>query len=119
MHKNRPFLQRSAFALAGIASALRTESSFRTQMVAAMVVLGLLVWLRPAPVWWGLVVLTCALVLAAELFNTAVEVLADHLHPEQHPRIRVMKDCAAGAVLIASLAAVGVAVALLFEVFTR
>jgi diacylglycerol kinase (ATP) len=119
MHKNQPFLQRSVFALAGLAYALRSESSFRTQVVAAMGVVALLVWLRPAPVWWGLVLLTCAIVLAAELFNTAVEVLADHLHPEQHPRIKVMKDCAAGAVLIASVAAVGVAAALLFEVSRR
>jgi diacylglycerol kinase (ATP) len=68
-----------------------------------------LVWLRPAPVWWALVLLTNALVLAAELFNTAVEVLADHLHPEQHPRIKLMKDCAAGAVLTASVGALCVA----------
>jgi diacylglycerol kinase (ATP) len=117
--KNRPFLQRSGFAIAGIVHALRAEQSFRTQVAAAVAILGVLAWLRPAPLWWALVILTVALVLAAELFNTAIEVLADHLHPEQHPRIRIMKDCAAGAVLVASLGALGVAAALLVDTLTR
>ena len=65
--------------------------------------------LKPAPIWWALVVVAATAVLSAELFNTALERLADHLHPERHPEIRVLKDCAAGAVLIASIRAMGVA----------
>ena len=38
------------------------------------------------------------LVLVAELLNTAIEALADRLHPERHPEIRVVKDVAAAAV---------------------
>ena len=68
--------------------------------------------LRPGPFWWALVMLASAGVLAAEMFNTAVEHLVDHLHPEIHPRIGVVKDCAAAGVLIASLGAVAVMIAL-------
>ena len=68
--------------------------------------------LRPGPFWWALVMLASAGVLAAEMFNTALEHLVDHLHPEIHPRIGVVKDCAAAGVLIASLGAVAVMVAL-------
>ena len=68
--------------------------------------------LRPGPYWWALVMLASAGVLAAEMFNTALEHLVDHLHPEIHPRIGVVKDCAAAGVLIASLGAVAVMVAL-------
>ena len=50
-----------------------------------------------------------SLVIAAELINTALEQLADHLHPEQHPRIKIVKDCAAAAVLILSAGALWVA----------
>ena len=117
--KNLPFHQRVRFALAGVAYALHTERSFRTQAVAAVAAIAVLAWLHPPPVWWALILLTNALVLAAELFNTAVELLADHLHPEQHQRIKLMKDCAAGAVLIASVGALGVAAALLVEVAGR
>jgi undecaprenol kinase len=110
--KNRPFLQRLKFAAAGLGAAWRRERSFRTQVwIAGMVGLAL-VALRPAAVWWGVILLTIALVLATELFNAAVEALTDHLHPERHPEIRTIKDMAAGAVLVASLAAVAVAAAL-------
>jgi len=61
------------------------------------------------------VALTVTVVLGAELVNTAIECLADHLHPEQHPRIKLVKDCAAAAVLVVSLGAVSVALAFLFS----
>jgi undecaprenol kinase len=54
-------------------------------------------------------------VLAMELVNTAVEHLADHLHPDQHPRIKIVKDCAAAAVLVTSLGALCVAVAFVID----
>jgi undecaprenol kinase len=113
--KNRPFLERLRFALAGIAYALRAERSFRTHALATAAALAALIWLRPAPVWWALVALTTVVVLAAELFNTALEQLADRLHPEQHPQIRVAKDCGAAAVLVLSMGAVVVAAALLLD----
>ena len=115
--KNRPFAERLQFALAGIAHALRAENSFRTHAVAAVGVLALLAFLRPAPVWWALVALTVAAVLAAELVNTALEHLADRLHPEQHPQIKAAKDCAAAAVLVCSIASLAVAAALLVDLW--
>jgi undecaprenol kinase len=82
------------------------------------VVIALLL-LRPGPFWWALVMLASAGVLAAEMFNTAIEHLVDHLHPEIHPRIGVVKDCAAAGVLIASLGAVAVMVALAVHLLGR
>ena len=117
--KNQPFWNRLGFAVGGIVSTLRSERSFRVHAVAVVNVTGVLIWLRPAPLWWAVVGLTSALVLAAELVNTAVERLADHLHPELHPGIRAVKDCAAGAVLIASLGALAVAGALAFDTLVR
>lgn len=84
-------------------------------MVAACLLPVLLV-LRPAPLWWALTGLMAGLVIAAELVNTALEHLVDHLHPEQHPRIKIVKDCAAGAVLVLSLAALWVAAMMLWSV---
>lgn len=117
--KNLRFHRRLGFALTGILVALRTERSFRTQVLAACVVLAFLCWVRPAPLWWATLALAAAGVLAAELVNTAVENLVDHLHPEQHPRVRIVKDCAAGAVLIASLGAVAVAVAFVWDLLRQ
>jgi diacylglycerol kinase (ATP) len=113
--KNRPFLRRLGFALAGIRSAWRSEHSFKFQVVAAAGVLAVLPLLRPAPIWWAVVSLTVAAVIATELLNTALEFLVDRLHPDEHPTIKIVKDCAAGAVLVASCAALVVAAAFLYE----
>ena len=110
--KNRSFAARLRFAIAGLAYAVAAERSIRTQLLAVLVVLGALLYWHPAPVWWALVLLVSTAVLAAELLNTAVERLADLLHPQQHPQIRVVKDCAAAAVLVLSLGALCVAAAL-------
>ncbi|RYZ63604.1 MAG: diacylglycerol kinase [Proteobacteria bacterium] len=109
--KNRGFPQRFACALRGIGEGLRSERSLRTQSVAVTAVVAILAFRRAPPVWWALASLACGGVLAAELMNTAIEKLADHLHPERHAAVRILKDCAAGAVLVACLAALGVAVA--------
>lgn len=113
IHKKQSFRARLGFALQGLRHAVRTESSLRLQLVAlAATVLALLI-LRPGVLWWALVLLSGAGVVAAELLNTAIERLADHLHPEVHPGIRVAKDCAAAGVLLAALGALAVAAALL------
>ncbi len=113
--KNRPLRERIGFALAGWRSGWRRESSFRTHcLFAAAAVVALLV-LRPPPVWWGLVAVTIALVLALELVNSAMEAVIDLLHPGQHPEIKVIKDMVAGAVLTISLAALVVAAALVID----
>ena len=109
--KNQPFASRLGFALGGIAFTLRSERSFRVHVAAVAAVTGVLIWLRPAPLWWAVIGLACAAVLAAELVNTAIEQLADHLHPDSHEGIRRVKDCAAAAVLIASIGALAVATA--------
>ena len=117
MTKNQAFMARLGFALRGIGQAMSTENSLRTQAVAFGIVIAALVILRPEPVWWALFGLASFAVLSAELFNTALERLADRLHPEVHPEIRIVKDCAAGAVLLASCGALAVAGAFVVQVF--
>lgn len=113
--KNQSFRKRLGFALSGLTSTLKSEHSFRFHVFATALVLVALLWSRPEPLWWALTALTVISVLGFELINTAIEKLTDHLHPEQHPEIKVVKDCAAAAVLIASCGALAVAAALLYE----
>jgi diacylglycerol kinase (ATP) len=115
--KNLAFLNHLRYAIAGIGHALRNEYSLRAQSLALLAVLIALAVLRPAPLWWAVAALASSAVLAAELFNTAIERLADHLHPEAHPQIRIVKDCAAAAVLICSAGALGAAVAFAVELY--
>lgn len=111
--KNRSLAGRMGFAVAGWRAAWKRERSFRTQAVVAGLALAALLMLQPPAIWWGLIAVTCALVLALELINSALEALVDLLHPGIHPEIKAIKDMLAGAVLAISVAAVVVAAALL------
>jgi diacylglycerol kinase (ATP) len=117
--KNQPFLRRLRFAATGLLIGLRRERSLRFQAVALAIMAILLVTARPEPLWWAMVALTSSAVIATELINTALECLADHLHPEDHPQIRIVKDCAAAAVLVAAAGALAVAAALTVHVLQR
>ena len=117
--KNRPINERLRFAAAGIVHGLRSEQSLRTQFCGLLLLLAVLLFFRPAPLWWAVSILAGAGVLAAEMFNTAIERLADHLHPAQHPEIRIVKDCAAAGVLIIALGALGVGAALVVALLLR
>ena len=58
---------------------------------------------------WVALVLTIAAVWSLEAVNTAIEAVCDLVSPEQHPLVKKAKDVAAGAVLVAALAALVVA----------
>ena len=108
--KSNPLHRRMLWALAGLRECWRTEGSFRTQCFFVGLGLALFAVVRPAPIWWALAVLTGALSLGAELMNSALERLADRLHPERHPDIGAAKDMAAGAVFALALAGAAIAV---------
>jgi undecaprenol kinase len=103
------------YAMNGIITAFRREQSMRTHGLAAVGVGVFLAATGASPLWWALIGLAVGLVLVAELVNTALETLADLLHPGHHPEIGVAKDVAAGAVLVATLVAIGVGVAYLLR----
>lgn len=111
--KGQPFHRRLGFALAGWREGYAAEHSLRTQVFAAILALLATAWVRPALIWWAFVIISIALVLAAELFNTALERMIDGLHPEKAEFVRQAKDCAAGAVLVFSVSSV-VVFALMF-----
>jgi len=113
--KNRRLHERVGFALAGWRAGWRREASFRAQACIAGCALAVLLLLRPAPIWWALVAVTVALVLALELLNSAVEAVIDLLHPGIHAEIKAAKDMLAGAVLLISTAAMAVGAALVAE----
>jgi diacylglycerol kinase len=113
--KGHRFAERLGFAWAGLRAAWRMEKSLRIHALACVGVLIVLCLTKAPALWWAVMALTVALVIAFELLNTAIEALADHLHPQRHPAIKLTKDVAAGAVLIASVAALGVGLAFVVD----
>jgi diacylglycerol kinase len=96
-------------ALRGLAHLVAGEPNARIHAVLTTIVLLVALWLDIERFEWLALVLTIAAVWIAEAFNTALELLADAVTPEQHPLIGKAKDLAAAAVLIAAIAAVSVA----------
>ena len=113
--KGQPFLRRLAFALNGMRLAFSRERSLRFHALAVAAVLLVLLITQPSALWWAIGALTIGLVIMAEMFNAALEALADHLHPQQHPEIGAAKDIAASAVLISAIAAIFVALAFILR----
>lgn len=109
--KGHRFTNRLGFAWAGLRAAWQTEKSLRTHALATAGVIAALFITQAPLLWWGVMALTIALVVCAELLNTAIEALADHLHPQRHDAIKRTKDVAAGAVLVSSLGALAVGLA--------
>lgn len=93
------------FALKGIYLLVRTETNFKIQACAAVVVTVSGFIMHISPTEWMAQTIAIAMVLVAEGFNTAIEKLADMVHAEWHPKIGFIKDIAAGAVLITAMAA--------------
>jgi diacylglycerol kinase (ATP) len=105
------FWRSFVFAGQGVWHAVRHQRNMRVHLVAgvAAVVAGLI--LKISAVAWACVLLAIGLVLTAEMLNTVVESLVDLYTDEYHPLAKIAKDTAAGAVLVSSLAALGVALA--------
>jgi diacylglycerol kinase len=92
-------------AFRGVASALRSEVHLRFHALATVVVIGLGFYFGISRWEWALVTLAVGTVWSAELVNTAIEAVVNLVSPGYHPLAGKAKDVAAGAVLIAALAA--------------
>lgn len=93
------------YALKGIYYFFSGEINAKIHLAAAatVVILGFIFNLSSTE--WFCIIILIALVLMAEAFNTAIEKLTDLVSPQHHPEAGKIKDIAAGAVLITSIAA--------------
>lgn len=107
----------SAFrnSLSGLRHALATERAVRQE--AVLLVLGLpAAWFVASGLWVAVaLVAALLLVLAVEFLNTAVEKLCDHVTPERHPQIAIVKDLGSAGALCAQALALMVWLAALAE----
>ncbi len=96
-------------AAAGVRYTFRTQPNARIELVALALV-GALGWrLGISRVEWAIIGLISAVILALEAVNTALEALVDLVSPQYHPLAKHAKDAAAGALLLAVLGSVWVA----------
>jgi len=102
------------YAFKGVLYLLKTESSIKVQFVIAILVTIAGFYFEISRTEWLIQIVFIGLVMSIEGLNTAVEYVADFIHPEHHQTIGRIKDIAAGAVFIASVAAVIAAIVIYF-----
>lgn len=114
--KSRSLLDSFRFALDGMVHVIRTHRHMRYHLLITMAVLALSVVMRVKKDEIILLLLVIAMVLLAELFNTAVEVTIDLVTDAYHPLAKVAKDVSGAAVLIATVTAVTVGALIFLDV---
>lgn len=109
----KKFLKGFVYAGKGVAYAFSTQLNFKFHTIAATLILisGYLFELDRSEWLW--VVAAVLLVMVAELFNTAIEVLVDLVSPGYHPKAGIIKDLSSAAVLLVAILA-GLIAALIF-----
>jgi len=102
-------------AFKGAILLLKTEASIKIQFFIALLVTFAGFYYNISLTEWMLQILAIGLVMSIEGLNTAIEKMADFFHPEHHSKIGFFKDIAAGAVFIASIAAIAVGCLIYFS----
>lgn len=92
-------------AFRGIYIGVQAQSSFAVHLIASVLVIALAAYLAVDIIRWSLLLLCIALVLAAELFNSAIEWLAKGIDHRENENLRNALDVASGAVLVTSIGA--------------
>ncbi len=92
-------------AYQGIKVSLREEQNLRIEFILGFVAILMGIFFHLSSIEWIVLFLTIALVIGAELFNTALEKVVDLTSPEVHPLAKKAKDAAAAAVFIFSVMA--------------
>jgi len=100
-------------AFRGLHYVLRTQKNAWIHSFIATVIFLLGLWLQIPLRDWAVIVLTAAVVFAAEFINTSIEAVVDLATEEHHPLAKISKDVGAAAVLLAAFAAVLIGLLLL------
>ncbi len=101
----RTWLHKFADAFRGLRLGVAGQSSFVVHLLATVAVIGAAAILRMGSTQWCLLVLCITVVLAAEMFNSAIEHLAQAVDKEHNPELGKALDISAAAVLIAAIGA--------------
>ncbi|MBU2951682.1 diacylglycerol kinase family protein [Tamlana agarivorans] len=107
MQKKESFLvnriKSIGYAFKGAFLLIKTESSIKVQFIIA-IILSIAGFIFDISTYeWLAQTIAIGLVMSMEGMNTAIEEIANFIHPEHHTKIGLIKDIAAGAVFIASV----------------
>lgn len=110
----RKFIDSANDAINGILHAAKTQRHMRYHLLAALIMLFLSLLLGINWTEFAVLVLLSIIVISTEMLNTALETITDILFKEYDSRAKIIKDIAAGAVLITALGAAVIGYIILF-----
>ncbi len=113
--KNKSLIDSFNNALSGIISTVRSERNMKIHLTAAALVLILSLFYDLTRVEFVIICIAIAIVIICELFNTAIEVIIDTVIDVYHPKAKIVKDTAAGAVFISALLSMITAYMIFFD----
>ncbi len=93
------------YAFKGAFMLITTEASIKVQLLLGILVTIAGFYFNLSTTEWIIQTLVIALIIVLEGLNTAIEELADFVHPNYHKKIGLIKDLSAGAVFIFAIAA--------------
>jgi diacylglycerol kinase (ATP) len=82
----------------GLILAVRSEAALRQEIITLAIAVPAGFFLAPDAGWYVAMIGVLWVVMAVELLNTAIEKFADHVTPEWHSQIGMIKDCGSAAV---------------------
>ncbi len=100
-------------AFSGIWYTLKTQRNAQIHITIAAIILFLGLIIQLTLFEWAILVLTMGFVVATEMINTVAETAMDFATKDFHPQVKIVKDVAAGAVLVSALTAVVVGLLIL------
>ncbi len=103
------------YSILGLGAAFRHEAAFRQELVLALVLVPLGLWLGENGVERALLLASVLLVLVVEVLNSAVEAVVDRIGDEIHPLAGRAKDLGSAAVFLALVTAAVVWLAILLD----
>lgn len=94
------------YALKGAIKLITTEHSVMVQFSLGIIMVIAGIFFQITATEWLFQTLAIGMVMSVEGLNTAIEKIADFIHPDYHERIGFIKDIAAGAVFFAAITAI-------------
>lgn len=93
------------YTFAGLETAWKNELAFRGEVVVAIIMVPLGIWLGRSGVEQALLIASILLILLTELLNSALEAVVDRVGPERHELSKRAKDMGSAAAFISMVTA--------------
>ena len=95
-----------SYAINGVVHLIKTENSIKAQLFIGLLITILGFIYNISATEWIIQIACIGIILTAESLNTAIEKIADFIHPDYHKKIGVIKDVAAGAVVFSAITSI-------------